>query len=49
MKAEWEMTEKKMQLERETRMGVSKLPELKISPFDGSAGDQIQKYVQVAG
>ncbi|XP_028407507.1 uncharacterized protein LOC114530118 [Dendronephthya gigantea] len=42
MKSELEIAEKKRKLEKEARTSTSKLPELKISPFDGSAGDWIR-------
>ena len=42
MRAELAMAEKKIQMEKEAKASKSKLPELKISPFNGTSADWIR-------
>ena len=42
MRAELVLVEKKMQMEKEAKASRSKLPELKISPFNGTSADWIR-------
>ena len=42
MRAELVLAEKKMQMEKEAKASTSKLPELKISPFNGTSADWIR-------
>ena len=42
MEAELRMTERKIEMERNAKTSRAKLPELKISPFNGSSGDWIR-------
>ena len=42
MRAELVLAEKKIQMEKEAKASTSKLPELKISPFNGTSADWIR-------
>ncbi len=44
MRAELAMAEKKIQMEKEAKASKSKLPELKISPFNGTSAENAEKF-----